>query len=106
MMTPIFWVELMCQVFGTSEKFACRLWRYYDASPTFLFQIGLYDAHTKNRDLLISRARHLTELMPGASLLAASLILSPENAKARAPDCIRFEEAVLQSLDCDGRWRW
>jgi hypothetical protein len=105
-MTPLFWVEMMQQVFNTSERFDCQLWKHYDASATFLFQLGLCDAHAASRDLLVARVRRLSELMPGSKLLQASLAVSPETGRPRHKDAVDFEEMVLRSLDCDGRWRW
>jgi hypothetical protein len=92
-------------MFSTHQKFACRLWRHYDASPILLWQLGLCDVREKNYAAWVARVQHLSRLLTPATLLAASLAVSPENGKTRLREATVFEERVLQILDHSGQWK-
>jgi hypothetical protein len=105
-MTPLFWVKLMVQAFNTSERFACRLWRYVDASPTMLFQLSLCDTTDVPRQTWLARLVRLSELLSPAMLIEASVRLHPENGRPRPREHITFEAVVLAFTDQHGAWKW
>jgi hypothetical protein len=91
-------------MFEADAKFACTLWAVMDVSPVLLYQLSLVDHTDAPRDVWRVRMRHLYHLLPPATLLEASLRVSPENGKPRLSAAVRFEEAVLQWLNKRGQW--
>jgi hypothetical protein len=102
---PRFWVLLMAELFGTSQKLACRLWRQLDVSAALLYQIGICDSSDAARPAWVNRVRHLSRLLPPAALLEASAKVAPEG-QVRPREVTDFEETVLGLLDNQGQWRW
>jgi hypothetical protein len=100
---PAFFVKLLVEFLETTPAFADKLWRAYPASQTLIFQLGLCNERTTN---LVERVRRLSELLPGYSLIYASVGVAPENGRPRPPEAVAFEEAVLQRLHGDGSWKW
>jgi hypothetical protein len=103
---PPFWTLMMTRLYGTSDRFACQLWRHYEASPTLRWQLGLCEYVPESVEAWMSRVRHLSELITPGSLLAAAARLSPETGRRRDTEVLVFEARVLQQLDHQGNWRW
>jgi hypothetical protein len=103
---PPFWTLYCTRLFGTSDRFACQLWRHYDATPTTAWQLDLCSSVPDSPDVWVHRIKHLNELVSPTSLLQASEKLSPATGQRRDPEAVAFDERVLQLIDHTGRWRW
>jgi hypothetical protein len=102
--TPPFFVYLVVTFLGSNARFAEKLWQHYPASQALGYQL---ERCKEPAPTLVQRIRKLADLMPGAQLIAASEAVSPANGRTnRLPEAVQFEEAVLQRLDREGRWKW
>jgi hypothetical protein len=104
--TPLIWIRLMQELFSTTDRYAGKLWQHYSDSPLLLWQLALVDTPGESREAWVIRVRRLTELITPASLVEASLAVSPENGRGRLREAVCFEAQVLRMLDSQGRWRW
>jgi hypothetical protein len=71
-----------------------------------LWQLGRIDDLDGQRDAWVQRCKHLSETLTPQMLLDASLRVSPEQGRRRDPECIKFEQSVLDALTKEGTWEW
>jgi hypothetical protein len=103
---PTFWISLCTRVFGTTEKYACRLWQHYPASPLLLWQLSRCTERPDDPIRWFEHVKRLGELLSPGDLIRLSLTLHPETGRPRAREAVQFELGVLNNLNAHGDWVW
>src|SRR2546429_371517 len=99
-------MRLMTEMFGTSATLASKLWRTFNVTPLLLFQISQCAAQGRiPHETLMQRFDALCKLVTPSTLVAASMVISPENGRQRAREAVAFEERVQMRTDAGGRWK-
>src|SRR5438552_16652755 len=95
-MIPRLWLRLMQEFFGCTGRMASRLWQAFDVTPLLLYRLNKCDepGHVDHA-VLLQRFDALCELIRPSALIAASMVISPENGRPRAREAVAFEERVL-----------
>jgi hypothetical protein len=100
---PAFFVKLCTEFLETTPAYADKVWRAYPASQTLVYQLGLCGERSMN---VVGRVKRLSDMLTGYSLVYASMAAAPETGAPRLPEAVAFEEAVLQRLHKNGKWKW
>jgi hypothetical protein len=106
---PPLFTLVATQWFACSASLAAELWRAYQGmlphtSKSTAFELNRLFSTCPDNNVLWQRAERLLALLCPKDLLAVSLRLAQEGHKRRR-DVLVYEEAVLERLDADGKWR-
>jgi hypothetical protein len=106
---PPLWTLVATRWFACNPNLAAEVWHEYQrlwphSSKSTAFELNRLFSGSQDHGVLWQRAERLLAVLCPKDMLAASLRLSPAGNRRRR-DVLSFEEAVLERLDGDGKWR-
>jgi hypothetical protein len=104
---PGLWYVFL-QGLTATPALARQLWDVLPDRDAVLWQLQLVEARAQAHRpaAAVARVRRLAQVLTSSMLMEACARLAPETHSERPPDIRQIEEAILQMIDHEGKWKW